>query len=193
MSEPDESPNEFGICAADAMLAPDCSERVIPHRSMDSALHGAEHWHRVARYGACLAAALGLSETVAHNVQVFAWMHDLARVSDGRDPEHGARGAERFREIGENLFAGLAERDRQLIESGIRLHNAGMTAEEAVRTGALLVLEYDDATTMACVGACWDADRLDLLRLGIRPHAERMSTPVWKQVLPLALQEHGLR
>ena len=36
------------------------------------------------------------------------------------------------------------------------------------------------------IGCCWDADRLNLLRLGIIPDESKMSTPYWMDVLPFA-------
>ena len=166
---------------------------VTPYRSIDSRLHGPEHWRRVAWFGAELARRNGLDVRARRAVEIFAWMHDLAREDDQADPEHGARGARLFRELAPSLFPELDDPERNLIAGAIRLHNGGLTADEAVMTGELVVAGECDDRLIACVGSCWDADRLDLLRLGIMPHPDRMSTEAWEQVLPIALERHQRR
>ena len=166
---------------------------VTPYRSIDSCLHGPEHWRRVALFGGELARCNDLDVRARRAVEIFAWTHDLARENDEADPEHGARGARLFRELAPSLFPELNEIDLDLIAGAIRLHNRGMTADEAVMTGELVVAGEGDDRVITCVGSCWDADRLDLLRLGIMPHPDRMSTEAWEEVLPHALEWHGWR
>ena len=171
----------------------DLAERVRPWAKMDSRLHGPEHWARVAACGAALAEAMGLEAGARRGVQIFAWTHDLARVTDGNDPEHGLRGARLFRELAPGLFPRLGERERTWIEAAIRLHNKGMTAARAVDTGSTGLPHEPRRPLIAFVGCCWDADRLDLLRLGMMPRPDRMSTDHWETVLPRALEAHGYR
>lgn len=167
--------------------------RVLPHRKTDSILHGPEHWRRVADYGRDLAERMNLPATDVHNVHIFAWTHDLARVSDRSDPEHGVRGAHLFLDIAAHTFPEASALDRTRIAAAIEHHNTGMTADTAVRTGHIDIPETDDNALIDFIGCCWDADRLDLLRLGRFPHPERMSTHCWEAVLPNARIEHGYR
>lgn len=169
----------------------DLAVRVTPWARMESRLHGPEHWSRVAAYGAALGEATGLAAGARRGVQIFAWTHDLARVTDGNDPEHGERGAILFRELAPTVFPRLGARERAWIEAAIRLHNKGMTAVDAVDTGVIELPGEPRRPLIAFVGCCWDADRLDLLRLGMTPRPERMSTGHWEAILPRARAEHG--
>ena len=119
-------------------------------------IHGLPHWSRVWFHGRALAARLDVNPGV---LAWFAFLHDSQRHNDGRDPAHGARAADfavRLRRQGviDELDAPAFER---LCEA-MRLHSDGHT------TG--------DATLLAC----WDADRLDLARVGIRPEPQRLCT-----------------
>jgi uncharacterized protein len=73
------------------------------------------------------------------------------------DPLHGPRAADILGEIVGELFT--LEPDRlELLEYSIRHHTGGQIS--------------DDPT----IGACWDADRLDIGRVGIIPRERYMST-----------------
>jgi uncharacterized protein len=117
-------------------------------------IHGVAHWSRVARIGERLAEETGARMDV---VRLFAFFHDSCRESDGWDREHGPRAA--------LLVEALHESHFQLDRSGLGLlieacH--GHTNREF----------HDDAT----VQTCWDADRLDLGRVGIYPDPDRLGT-----------------
>lgn len=123
-------------------------------------LHGASHWRRIAANGLELC-----EETVGadpHVVLLFAAFHDARRLRDDRDPDHGKRGATLARRLRERgLFEATDEQMELLIEACAR-HTDGETT--------------DDPT----IGVCWDADRLDLPRVGIRPKARMLSTAAAK-------------
>ena len=53
-------------------------------------IHGVPHWARVRWNGLAMARANGARADV---VELFAFLHDSQRISDGRDREHGARAA----------------------------------------------------------------------------------------------------
>ncbi len=57
----------------------------------EESIHGPEHWRRVERHAMELAEHSGGDLLV---VRLFAVFHDVCRVNDGRDDDHGARGAE---------------------------------------------------------------------------------------------------
>jgi uncharacterized protein len=121
----------------------------------DSSLHGEEHWRRVAAAGLAL-----LPETPAADpavVFLFALFHDSMRFNDGHDPLHGPRGAALARELRGGAF------DLEDAEMGL----LGFACEEHTNGGV-----GSDPT----VGVCWDADRLNLWRVGIRPVPRLLST-----------------
>ena len=121
-------------------------------------IHGELHWRTVGANGLWLARALECVDTQV--VLVFALLHDTMRLNDGHDPEHGRRAA---------VFAG-------------ELYAEGLLGIMASQLDKLLhaCAEHADGTvsTDPTVGACWDADRLDLPRVGITPRPELFSTDV---------------
>jgi uncharacterized protein len=117
-------------------------------------VHGPAHWRRVERNGLLLATKTGANETV---VRLFAVFHDSRRHNENHDPQHGRRGATfaaemrgKYFELDDDAFATLVY--------ACTWH----TAEP----------QNEDPT----IGTCFDADRLDLGRVGVIPDPERMST-----------------
>ena len=115
-------------------------------------IHGAPHWSRVRHNGLILADNTGANRRV---VEYFAFIHDLGRHNDHHDPEHGHRAAK----IAENIAGDLIEVDEQeldlLMEACLGHSDGHLVADVTVMT-------------------CWDADRLDLGRVGIRPDPTRL-------------------
>jgi uncharacterized protein len=101
-----------------------------------------------------LCAETGGDETV---VRLFAILHDSCRENDGKDPDHGPRAADLLAELAEELRALDADR-LVLLEQAIRHHTEGHVSADPT------------------IGTCWDADRLDLGRVGTQPAVEFMST-----------------
>ena len=121
----------------------------------DSFLHGEGHWRRVAAAGLAL-----LPETPGADpalVFLFALFHDSVRFNDGHDPQHGPRGA---------ALAGELRGEAFDLEDA-KMHLLGFACEEHTNG----CVDSDPS-----VGACWDADRLNLWRVGIRPDARLLST-----------------
>jgi uncharacterized protein len=123
-------------------------------------IHGPAHWRRVEQNGLLLAQRTGADVTV---VKLFALFHDAKRLNEGHDEGHGARGAAYASELRAEL-SGLDERRFGLLRYACTWH----TDEE----------HSEDPT----IGTCWDADRLDLGRVGIIPDAAFMSTAFGKQI-----------
>jgi len=122
--------------------------------NLGSRLHGLEHWARVAANGIELAAATGGADR--RLVELFALFHDAMRENDGRDPEHGLRAARLASELSD--LVGLDQERAMLLDVALELHAHG---------------HVDDDPTIGC---CWDADRLDLPRVGTIPEVEFFST-----------------
>ena len=118
-------------------------------------IHGARHWSRVRYNGLLLAEHHRVDKTV---IQWFAFIHDLERHNDWEDPGHGKRAAKLAGEINAE-FMGLSDHQLALLQTACTGHSAGKT--EA------------DPTVMVC----WDADRLDLGRVGILPNPKFLCLP----------------
>lgn len=117
-------------------------------------IHGAPHWARVRRNGLRLCAATGGNPRV---VEAFAFIHDAQRLADGDDPGHGDRAADWVLSLSPAAL-GLDRAERALLVRACRDHSDGGVRGEI---------------TVLC---CWDADRLDLGRVGIRPDPRRLCT-----------------
>lgn len=117
-------------------------------------IHGIRHWERVLENGLRLAATTGADPVV---VEFFAALHDACRRNDQRDPGHGARAAALVETL-DPVLVPLSPGQRELLLEACRTHTSGIAT--------------DDPT----IGTCWDADRLDLLRVGIRPDPRYLVT-----------------
>ena len=119
-----------------------------------SRLHGEQHWQAVARAGAeLIESGSGADPAV---VFCFALVHDSQRLDDGTDPDHGPRAARSLASLSPLI---------QLGETGLDVLAAA--CERHSRAGT-----DPDAT----VGTCFDADRLNLWRVGTWPDPALLST-----------------
>lgn len=116
--------------------------------------HGAAHWARVRGNGLALARKTGASTRVA---ELFAFLHDARRMDEFRDPDHGKRSASLVDELGATRL-GLSTEETTHLAYACHHHSDG---------------ELDADVN---VQVCWDADRLDLGRVGIRPDPARLCT-----------------
>lgn len=136
-------------------------------------IHGAPHWARVRKNGLRLAALTGAQTRV---VEAFAFVHDSCRINDNTDPEHGPRAAEFARRLVHGKKLLLVADGLELLVRACEGHSTGRTVEDIT------------------VGTCWDADRLDLGRVGIRPNAKYLCTePAKNRVLIKWAYERSLR
>ena len=126
----------------------------------ERSVHGPDHWRRVERNGLVLSERTGADVTV---VRLFALFHDSCRVNDCWDDGHGARGAEFARSLRGSFFD-LPDDQFELLHHACTWH----TDE----------VHHSDPT----IGTCWDADRLDLGRVGAIPDAHFMSTSFGREI-----------
>ena len=145
----------------DALLS-----RVLESRSFHSELHGLAHWRQVEANGLLLARTTGADETV---VRLFALFHDSRRENDGADPGHGPRGAEFAQQCFDGGLLAISPEQLGKLRHACFFH----TAEQ--RSG--------DAT----VDTCYDADRLDLGRVNLRPDPRLMATPAGAELARRAI------
>ena len=136
--------------------------------------HGEQHWKAVAWAGLGLAGQLEGCD--AELVLLFALLHDTQRVNESRDPEHGLRAARFAQELCSEGVLTLDDARLGLLVDTCTRHDRGEVS--------------DDPTT----GACWDADRLNLWRVGIAPRARLLSTrPAQEpELIAEACSFHGL-
>ncbi|MGL6074994.1 MAG: HD domain-containing protein [Fimbriiglobus sp.] len=127
-------------------------------------LHGLGHWARVQENGLHIAEDTGADPEI---VRLFALFHDARRVNEVHDPGHGLRGGELARSLRGTLIH-LDDDRFELLFEACRLHTDGHT------TGDVTLL------------TCWDADRLDLGRVGILPDPKRLGTKAARAFLPQA-------
>lgn len=117
--------------------------------------HGLAHWARVYETAQRLARDRDVNP---HVLELFALLHDARRVSDGEDRDHGLRGgalALHCRRPG----CDLDDVDFSRLHAAIVGHDQawGDPGDETIRI-------------------CWDAERLDLPRLGLTARASRLFT-----------------
>jgi uncharacterized protein len=123
-------------------------DAVLPSYALElDGIHGVAHWARVMENGRCLAEETGADAEV---VRLFALFHDSRRINDGTDPYHGSRAANFARTLRGRVFK-LSHTQFRRLDAACTSHTHGRThPDKTVRT-------------------CWDADRLDLGRVGITP------------------------
>ncbi len=114
--------------------------------------HAVLHWGRVIENGFWLAERNGADKSV---IVAFGIFHDCRRENEFEDPEHGPRGGEFLRANGDRINI-----------STDALNKAVKACE-----GHTHILHTDDID----IATCWDADRLDLMRVGIYPELKYLN------------------
>jgi uncharacterized protein len=128
-----------------------------PHAAnLRSTIHGLDHARAVQTIGRTLARDTTGADLAV--VDAFAAFHDALRVRDDDDPQHGPRAADLIRDLHAAGRLPLDDVQAETLSHAIERHTLGETT--------------DDPT----VGVAWDADRLDLVRLGRPPFPALMST-----------------
>ena len=120
--------------------------------------HGISHWGRVLENGLRLAEMNSADPVV---VTYFALFHDSRRINEHIDYGHGKRGAELFLELSAEIS--VSEYQRAEIVEACSHHTDGTTE------GSITVQ------------TCWDADRLDLWRVGKKPRKSLLCTEAAKE------------
>ncbi len=123
---------------------------------IDSQIHGELHWRTVGANGLWLAESLDRADT--HVIFLFALLHDSMRLNDSVDPQHGPRAAAFAGELHAERFLPITAAQLELLQHACFEHTNGKVSSDPT------------------IGACWDADRLDLPRVGVTPRRELFST-----------------
>lgn len=127
-------------------------------------IHGIEHWKRVERNGLLLST----DDVNVQVVRLFAYLHDHKRIDDGWDLDHGQRAAENLDNIRHTLLSEITDEEFDMLKRACMEHTI------TVRTG------------IPTIDACFDADRMDLPRVGYMPDPARMASE-----LGIAFARHG--
>ena len=127
--------------------------------------HGFDHWMRVLYNGRLLA---GMENANLRVVELFCLLHDTQRLNEDDDPSHGHRAAQYAQTLRGQWFD-LSDEELDLLTEALKYHSDGYTEAEIN------------------VQVCWDADRLDLGRVGIKPAPDRLCTNTAKS--PFVLEE----
>jgi uncharacterized protein len=114
--------------------------------------HGIDHWNRVNEISQYLSKETGADTTV---VSLFAYLHDSKRIDEDYDPEHGVRAALFINELYEEKLLDITLSQFNDLVTACKFHSQ---------------IEIKPANIT--IATCWDADRLDLCRLGATPDPE---------------------
>jgi uncharacterized protein len=119
-------------------------------------IHGSRHWLRVLENGRTLAAATPGADPAL--VELFALLHDSRRLDEDGDRGHGKRAAATVQDLAAQGLLDLGSARVALLAAACARHEMGEVSADPT------------------IGCCWDADRLELARLGRRPDARLLST-----------------
>ena len=138
-------------------LVQHCLALVKPQFALDiqHGIHGIPHWSRVWRNARELAEAEGVDSKVPC---LFSFFHDSQRFDDRVDANHGPRASAWLERLYLKRQLPVGMSDFHLLCVAVNGHSYGETEADPI------------------VQVCWDADRLDLGRVGIIPDPERLCT-----------------
>lgn len=128
-----------------------------------SSVHGLWHWEKVERNAVKLAKATPEADRIV--CQLFALVHDSKRANEDDDPDHGERAAEFVEKLYKKDKIPITIVQKELLTYACRLHEKGQVSDNPT------------------IGVCWDADRLDLTRVGITPDPKLLSTKAGKDLM----------
>ena len=123
--------------------------------SLSSRMHGETHWQRVTRTG--LALTKQVSDCDLTVIFLFGLLHDTQRLKEGSDPQHGDRAAQFVQRMNNTILL-LSDEQLKLLTYACREHDMGKISNDPT------------------IGICWDADRLNLWRVGRVPRQRFLST-----------------
>jgi uncharacterized protein len=118
--------------------------------------HGPSHWFKVEANGIHIASRVPSCDLDV--VRAFAVLHDCKRTNEDDDPKHGPRAAAFCRRLHRDGDLPFSKSQLDALVHACTHHTRGTTSTDPT------------------IGACWDADRLDLIRVGIVPAQKFFST-----------------
>ena len=124
--------------------------------------HSLSHWKRVEENGLHLASINGADILV---ISLFSYLHDARRIHEGDDDGHGVRAAKLLDQLISAGIINISDLQYKQLSKALIWHNSDKA-------------KSDDIT----IQSCWDADRLDLGRVGIKPDPNRLFTEEGKRM-----------
>jgi uncharacterized protein len=130
---------------------------VVPQFRLDlnHGMHGIGHWSRVWRNAREMCEVMDLPMNVPC---LFSFFHDSQRFDKRSDIEHGHRAVQWLDRLYANRKLNIKASEFHLLCVAIEGHSHGKTVADPI------------------VQVCWDADRLDLGRVGMRPDPRYLCT-----------------
>lgn len=130
-------------------------KQIIKEYELDiyKGIHGIDHWSRVLINGLKIAENNNANKNI---IIAFSFFHDVRRVRECGDPEHGLRGAKYI----------------QTFKYKINLNKEELEKTMIACEGHSSIIHHEDID----IATCWDADRLDLYRVGVKPDSEFLNT-----------------
>ncbi|RTK97051.1 MAG: hypothetical protein EKK64_02315 [Neisseriaceae bacterium] len=122
----------------------------------EKSYHGIWHWEKVERNALEIANHTELCDHIV--VQLFGILHDSKRKDENEDLNHGLRAANFAKSLYEEGKLLITKKQLQKLETACEFHEKGEISKDPT------------------IGACWDADRLELTRVGITPNPKFFST-----------------
>ncbi len=119
-------------------------------------IHGKRHWDHVWEFGQAIGKNNGADLTV---VYLFSYLHDSKRVDESDDDGHGERAAVFVQELFAKRMLDVSGKQLGQLIFACRFHDKPCSRSDDVS-----------------IQTCWDADRLDLPRVGIKVDPTRLST-----------------
>ena len=129
--------------------------------------HGVYHWHRVYKNALKIAEHYNIESSI---FMLFALFHDSKRVNEDIDPRHGRRGSKFAQKLQCDIpmLKELSKKDFELLEYACSSHTKIDISHEFVNE--------------LVANICWDADRLDIGRVGFVVDPKYLCTDYAKQL-----------
>lgn len=121
--------------------------------------HGQNHWQDVANIAGAIAQR---ENTDVFGAQVFGLVHDCCRENDNDDPQHGPRAAHWITNS-PKIIRLIGPETAQRVAKACEIHTLPITTQDPF------------------CGACLDADRITLHRVGFNPKLKWFSTQTGKE------------
>ena len=131
-------------------------------------IHGVYHWHRVYKNALKLASYYKIESNI---FMLFALFHDSKRANDNIDPSHGSRGAKYARSLQHEFseLQELSEKEFNILEYACSSHTK--------------IDFHNSLMNNLIANICWDADRLDIGRVGFDVNPDYLSTDYAKELV----------
>lgn len=132
--------------------------------------HGLSHWRRVEKIGNYL---FRHTKENLEIINFFAYFHDSKRENNGYDPEHGLRASFFIKWLYNKNVLNISKNQLDRLVFACEHHNDSKS-------------KSNDIT----IQICWDADRLDLWRVGIVPVPSFLNTNFAKREKTIEFSRH---